>query len=280
VQYGGNTSCVEVRTADGALIVLDAGTGLRELGTALASDAEGARGSPDSAIGSAAKAPAPVQLFLSHLHCDHVIGLPHFAPMLNGRRDVAMRCGQAAPDVLRALIQPMFSVPFFPPVTGALDRVRYLAWDGVVDVSSAYRVRRLAARHPGSASIILVEDDAGLILAYAPDNELGYSSNDSTVHTWRDALAEQLQGVPLLLHDATYTDDELPHHQGWGHSSAREAARFAVQCNAKQLLLFHHHPDRDDGAVTRMVVDAEALVRSQGASTMVSGATEGRTLLV
>ncbi len=290
VRFGGNTACVEVRTADGAVVVLDGGTGLRQLGATLEAEPKGGRGSPvrsgrpelDQLANSMSDPMAPVQLFLSHLHCDHVIGLPHFAPMLQDHRDILMRCGGTTAEALRTLVQSLFDVPLFPPIPGALKRVRYLEWDARdgVGVSASCRVRQLTGRHPGGASIITVEDESGLLLAYAPDNELGYASSDPTVHAWRAALIEQLQGVPVLLHDATYTHDELPHHQGWGHSSSSEAARFAAACNAGQLQLFHHHPDRDDDALTRMITDAATLVRTLGSQTSVHGATEGTILLV
>jgi ribonuclease BN (tRNA processing enzyme) len=224
----------------------------------------------------------PVNLFLSHLHCDHVIGLPHFAPMLHDQRDVLMRCGETTPAALEALVRTMFDAPLFPPIAGALARVRYLDWDAAdgVQVSASCRVRRLPARHPGGASVITVEDATGLLLAYAPDNELNYASRDGSVQAWRDTLAQRLHGVPLLLHDATYTDDELPSHDGWGHSSANESARFAAACDAGQLHLFHHHPDRSDEAVAGMVSEAAALAQALGARTRVFGATEGTTLIV
>jgi ribonuclease BN (tRNA processing enzyme) len=281
-RFGGNTPCVEVRTADGAIVVLDGGTGLRRLGATLEAEPKGGRGSPADTAAPASDQLPPVYLFFSHLHCDHVIGLPHFAPMFNNHREIELRCGQSSPAELRALVESMFRPPLFPPITGALERVGFLEWDaaGSVQVGASCRVRRLAARHPGGASIITVEDDAGLILAYAPDNELGYAVDDATVQSWRTSLAERLQGVPVLLHDATYLDDELPSHAGWGHSSANEAARFAASCNAGQLQLFHHHPDRDDDAVTQMVSDATAVIAALGSRTVVHGAMEGTTVVV
>ena len=282
VRYGGNTSCVEVRTADGTIIVLDGGTGVRRLGATLEAEPKGSPGAPKPREFPALDPAAPVHVFLSHLHLDHVMGLPHFAPMLHDRRDLLIRCGDTSPAELRALVQALFTAPLFPPIAGALDRVRYLAWDAEngVQVTSSCRVRRLTARHPGGASIITIEDDVGLLLAYAPDNELSYASDDASVHAWRDALTARLEGVPVLLHDSMYTDDELPSHVGWGHSSANEAARFATACDAGQLQLFHHHPDRDDAAVTGMVSDAEIVVHALGGRTTVLGAAEDTTLLV
>jgi len=263
VQFGGHTPCVELRTADDDIIVLDAGSGLRGLGRAL-SNAHDAR---------------PIHLFLSHRHSDHVIGLPHFAPLTEQSRDVVVACGNADANELGPFLEALLSPPLFPPVAGIVSRLHARDWSTDDDVSvGRTMVRRLPARHPGAASIIAVQDDEGLILAYAPDNELSMASDDGTVIAWRDALATALRDVPVLIHDATYVTSELTAHVGWGHSTAEEATRFAVHCNAGTLLLFHHHPDRTDEQLTQIVLECRALAASMGSALRVVAAAEGLTV--
>ncbi len=264
VQYGGNTPCVELRSPEGELLVLDAGTGIRGLGQAVEGDGD----------------LRPVHLFLSHRHGDHLMGLPHFGPAIAQNRDVFVACGDVPPAELQTLIGALLSPPLFPPLPGSTGRLVCREWDLVEGrpFTAALRVRGLSARHPGGATVIVVEGDDGLLLAYAPDNELSFGSTDSVVIAWREALAQALRDVPVLIHDATYTDAELAAHVGWGHSSAEEATKFAVACNAATLLLFHHHPDRRDSELTQIVTDCRELARSMGSPLRVDAAAEGVSL--
>ena len=264
VRYGGHTSCVEVRTANGELIVLDAGTGMRALGQSIVSEIDS----------------RPAHVFLSHRHGDHVFGMSQFAPTIAGIRDIVLACGNVSVSELRSFVSALLSPPLFPPVNGLARRLSFLDWDVVegVQIGTDCRVRGLPARHPGEATVIVVEDELGKLLAYAPDNELGTGGSDASVTAWRDALAAALRGVPILIHDATYTDNEIAAHAGWGHSSAEEATRFAVACNAGALLLFHHHPDRSDDDIARLVMHCRELAQSLSSPLRVDAAAEGLTL--
>lgn len=286
VRYGGHTSCLEVRAADDTLLVLDAGTGLRALGQKLAAD-------------------EVTHLFLSHQHSDHVLGLPHFAPLMRdagvlaaaGPRDLPARgadegradaprvhltSGTASRDALYTLLDALLSPPLFPPVGADLERVALRAFDdgAPVEVTAGLHVHRFPARHPGEAAILRVDDAHGPAIAYAPDNELDYASTDPEVIAWRRGLTLALHGVPILVHDAMYTEAELPHHHGWGHSSALEATRFAMECVAGLLVLFHHHPDRTDEAMDALVQECRQLVALSGSSLRVIAAWEGLSLTV
>jgi phosphoribosyl 1,2-cyclic phosphodiesterase len=263
VRYGGNTSCVEVRTHDDTLVVLDAGTGLRGLGRKL-------------------EAGASVDLFLTHRHSDHVIGLPHFAPLFERDRVVRVSCGNADAVTTRALLELLLTPPLFPPLPAVLDQVRVNGFEhgAPVDVGDGCTVHRFPARHPGGAAIFRVDDARGAGVAYAPDNELDYASQDADVIAWRRGLTLALHGVPVLVHDAMYVDAELASHRGWGHSSALEATRFAMECVAGLLVLFHHHPDRTDDAMDAIVQECRELVALSGSSLRVIAAWEGLTLTV
>ena len=265
-RFGGNSSCVEVRTADGHVIVLDAGSGVRALGSQLELEADH----------------RPIHMFLSHLHGDHVLGLPHFAPLVSQDRHVVISCATADAATLRPILGMLLSPPLFPSFDGNANSMRLVDWHAErrIAVGTRGQVRWLRANHPGDAAIIVVEDDLGLAVAYAPDNELRYASNDGRVRAWRDALTLQLRGVPLLIHDATYASAELPAHVGWGHSSADEATRFAIECEAETLLLFHHHPDRQDEAVEQLLAQCRAIASASGSALRVLAAWEGLSLAV
>ena len=263
IRYGGNTACIEVRSANNDTIVLDAGTGIRALGNALQ------REGPSSTT----------HLFLTHRHADHVIGLPHYWPLYTRDRRISLRCGNADANAVRETTSVLLSPPLFPALEGianSLDIADFDADHGA-QVSANVRVRMLTARHPGGAAIFVVEDSDGPVLAYAPDNELAYASSDVDIIAWREELAKALQGIPVLVHDAMFRAEELTHHVGWGHSSADEAVQFARECNAGSLLLFHHHPDRDDIAIDDLVAECRS---GPGADLKIEAAYEGLELEV
>lgn len=269
VRYGGNTSCVEVRSDAGDLIVLDAGTGARALGAELQREYLRAGMS-----GTSAAQESVVHVLLSHRHGDHVLGLPHFTPLLSRTHTVCMLCGNSDAAGLRPFIQALLSPPMFPLLDGVTRHLDLCDWSagGDLAIGAQTRVHRLPANHPGEAAVLRIDHDGRPVVAYAPDNELAYASDDAAITSWRDGLAASLRGVPVLVHDATYTEREIARHAGWGHSSAEEATRFAIECGAERLVLFHHHPDRTDDAVDAMLAECTALAAGR---VHVSAAREG-----
>ena len=265
VRYGGNTPCVEVRAADDGLLILDAGTGIRALGAQLMREGD---------TGTA-------HIFLSHRHNDHVVGLSHFAPLISRTRRVAICCGDGESSSLQSFVEALLSPPMFPYVDGIGSRLDVSDWVRATARSvGTSRVHRFAAQHPGEAAVLRIDDAHGPAVAYAPDNELAYADESGAAVAWRTQLTEFLQGVPVLVHDATYLDAELPTHVGWGHSSSLEATRLAIECGAGMLVLFHHHPDRDDDAVERMVAESRALATQAGSALRVLAGWEGLVLTV
>lgn len=253
--------------ADGHHLILDAGTGLRGFGRQLASW-------PPIADG-----PRIMPLLLSHRHSDHVIGLSNFVPLVQTTTRVRIACGDITREELEPFVIQQLSEPLFPAIDGLLDAVEVRDFDelNTFTVSAACHVVALAANHPGGASVLRVDDPNGPVLAYAPDNELAMDVHDPELAVWRAVLRDSLQGIPLLLHDATYIGEELEAHRGWGHSSAEEATQFAMDCEAGTLLLMHHHPDRDDDAIDAMVVRCQTMVAQARSSLRVMAAFDGMT---
>ncbi|WP_373060859.1 MBL fold metallo-hydrolase [Gemmatimonas sp.] len=265
MRYGGNTPCVEVRAADDGLLILDAGTGIRALGARLM------RASDDRTA----------HIILSHRHSDHVLGLSHFAPLVAQTREVQLCCGDGEIASLQAFVDALLSPPMFPYVDGIRSRLRVYDWEhSPARHVGTSRVHRFAAQHPGEAAVLRIDDERGPAIAYAPDNELAYADSSIHLEAWRARLTSFLRDVPVLVHDATYLDAELPSHVGWGHSSSLEATRLAIECGAGMLVLFHHHPDRDDDAVERMVEESRAMVTQAGSALRVLAAWEGLALSV
>lgn len=249
MRYGGHTSCVEVCSADGTRLVLDAGSGLRALGGSLETGTN-----------------AAVAIVLTHRHVDHVVGLSQFAPLLAGTRSVHVWAADDDPAPLEPFVRALLAPPLLPAIETAGSTLAVHSWpEGGAISWGALQVRRFPARHPGTAGVLRIDDAYGPLLAFAPDNELGAStSRDMATRAWYRDLVDFLCDVPMLMHDATFTTSEATAYVGWGHSSASEAAELAAECGAGRLLLFHHHPDRRDDEVERMAVSVGAEAAAEG----------------
>jgi phosphoribosyl 1,2-cyclic phosphodiesterase len=257
VRYGGNTVCVEVRLSDGTLLVFDGGTGIRELGKELMR--EGFDG--------------PVHLLLTHLHWDHIMGIPFFAPIYSPGRRILVHplFTETQRGVLRN--RTLFDGIHFP--VREADIPAHMEFLG--DVDEAWRVgsatlRRIELNHPGGAQGFRIDDDGGTSLAYLTDNEL---SPPGKVDTSAEQLARFARGVDLMVHDAQYLAADMPAKKGWGHSTADEALRLAVEAEARELILFHHDPERDDAALDALGVEAAAWMKEHAPATKVEVAREG-----
>lgn len=256
-RYGGNTSCVEVRLADGSTLALDAGTGLRELGNTLVREGRESK----------------VHLLLSHTHWDHVLGLPFFAPLWNKANHVLVY--PLANDAQARFQGSIFDDIHFPvsvndiPAKVELARPEGLIWQ----VGSA-SVRPVQLNHPGGAQGFRIEDADGTSLAYLTDNELNARSAVITM----DALARFAEGVDLLIHDAQYLPSDMPHKLGWGHSIVDDVLRLAVMAGPKRLALFHHDPDRTDDDLDALAERARAWVQKNTPHLDVIVAREGLSL--
>jgi phosphoribosyl 1,2-cyclic phosphodiesterase len=232
VTYGGNTSCVEVVLDDGAALVLDAGTGIRALGLDLVR--RGTR---------------RINLFLTHLHLDHLEGLRFFAPLWDGQVTLDVWGPRSPVLSLRERILRAFSPPLFPldfrdvPARIAFhDLPGGEPWEA--DGVSLFADLVL---HPGPTVGFRLETGRSSV-AYLPDHEPALAGIDGRSTDWISggALAG---GADLVLHDAQYLDEEYGARIGWGHSSVDQAVAFCRAVGARRLVLFHHEPRRSDQAL-------------------------------
>jgi phosphoribosyl 1,2-cyclic phosphodiesterase len=230
IRYGGNTSCVQVTLEDGTILVLDAGTGIRNLGITLAK-------------------PTELHILLTHLHLDHIQGLMFFAPAFKVRSKIVI-WGPASPEAsLRDRIARYISAPLTPvevrelPCDVSFREAPETEWE----IGSA-RIRAASVSHRGpTLGYRISEGDSSL--CYIPDHEPGLGAPlEQTEQEWISGF-DLADRASLLIHDCQYTDREYPDHTGWGHSSLSDALTFASRVAAERVLLFHHDPLHSDDAL-------------------------------
>lgn len=237
VRTGGNTACLEVRCGD-ALLVFDAGTGLRLLGEALRQDG-----------------PADLDLFLTHSHLDHICGLPFFAPAFDPASRLRVWAGHLPPgQSIREVVCAMMRPPLYPiPIeTFRADfSFREFACGTDLEPAPGVRVRTGALNHPNGAVGYRVEC-AGRSLCLITDTEHTPGVPDP-------AVLDLVRGADVMIYDCTYTDAEYPAHAGWGHSTWEECLRVADAAGVGQAVIFHHDPARTDDELDAIAAAAERL---------------------
>jgi len=257
VRYGGNTSCVEVRDSTGSLLVLDAGTGLRELGISL--------------MNSNGSRPFSIDLLLSHLHWDHIQGIPFFRPAYDPNSTLRIR-GPEQSRPLKELLGMGMDDPFFPVDIDDLPAKLKIGelHDGSDEQIGRYRVRAVRIFHPAPALAYRIEAD-GRSVVYATDTEDPFSGSVNPVI----ALAE---GADTLIHDAQFIQSD--YKPTWGHSTITSAIEVAAKAGVKRLILYHHDPDRSDDALDHIGREAQRTGRELSPGLEVLVAREGLELEV
>jgi phosphoribosyl 1,2-cyclic phosphodiesterase len=252
MSFGGNTACLEVRLPGGEIVILDGGTGLRALGSALVEEAK---------IESLS-----LHFFLTHFHCDHIQGIPFFQPLYEKQNDVTFY-SMRPPKVTGEILEGQMSVPYFPVDFESLGAKRRFmqTLDRPFQIGDT-RISSFPLHHPQECHGYRF-DHAGSSLVFASDLEHGDPEFD-------EILLKAAEGADVLIYDAQFTPEEYEERRGWGHSTWLEGTRVAKQAGAKRLILFHHDPWHDDDALRAILTKA----RREFAET--SMATEGEVILV
>ena len=233
VRCGGNTSCVEVRTDAGGLIVLDAGTGIRALGLSLAEER-----------------PQYIDLLLTHMHLDHVEGLGFFAPVFDPDCTITVWGPSHESGSLRDRVAAYLSPPLFPLAFSELPaRIDCIEVSDETWRLENVTVTAAAVHHPGGALGYRLEE-GGRSLAFVPDNEPALQ---------RDSGLAVAAGADVLLHDAQYTSEEYRSRVGWGHTGLDDLAAYVAEADPQRVLMFHHDPAHDDAFLEEMRATAAEL---------------------
>ncbi len=258
VRYGGNTTCIEVRTNSGTLLVLDGGTGVYGLGMALLREL-----------------PVNVNLFISHTHWDHIQGLPLFTPIFIPGNTINIH-GTFDPvyaKSLRDILAGQMEYCYFPvreselranlKYTDLRNLQRTQVGDAVVTpvlmnhpvLAYGYKVEA------DGASVFFTGDHEPPINIYAPDDE-DYSEYEEIMAMKNESIYEHLRDVDLLITDATYTDSEYHNGKvGWGHGTFNTSLDMARSVGAKRLVFTHHDPMRSDDQLDEIIKGVKATLR-------------------
>ena len=240
-RYGGNTACVEVRSDDGTLVILDAGTGIQRLGNEIEGN------------------PGRIDILLTHLHMDHIQGLGFFAPIFRRGCEIHV-WGPPSPTLhLRARLTRYLSPPLFPIRLRDL-RANFEFHDAPQEpfTIGPLRVRADEVIHPGATLGYRISEN-GRSLTYLSDHEPALAAdNGQSDPTWVSGLG-LASNADVLIHDAQYTPAERERRLGWGHSSVPEAVSFAHAAQVGKLVLFHHDPARTDDQMDVLAADAASL---------------------
>ncbi|MGB6068056.1 MAG: MBL fold metallo-hydrolase [Desulfomonilaceae bacterium] len=260
IVHGGNTTCLEIETAAGGTVIVDAGTGIRTLGDVLL-----ARGEPISA-----------HLLMTHIHWDHVWGFAFFGPLFQTDSRIVVDGSPRGMEGLRRVFSRDYVDGTWPirfedlkariEVSQRLCRGQ-LSLDGTV-VESHY------LQHPqGGMGFKFTEDERTFV--FLTDNEL--LDKPSSGPSFRD-FALFCRNADILVHDCQYLPEEMEIKQGWGHSDLNSVVRLALEADVRRLILFHHDPWRTDAAVSSMVERCAKMLASANSEISAEAAQEGSTL--
>lgn len=224
VKYGGNTPCVEVRCGEDRLL-FDAGSGIREAGLDMLSDGT-----------------EQVDLFFTHSHYDHIIGLPFFKPMYNPSIAVTMWSGHLHGTMTTSeMLHQFVSPPFFPvklDICKASLNFRDFKAGDVLTPRPGITLRTFSLNHPGGCIGYRVEW-GGKSIALVFDLEHNPDSIDPVA-------LEMMKDADIAIYDSAFTESEMERYRGFGHSSWEQAVKLAAMARTKKLVLFHHAPSRTD----------------------------------
>ena len=229
-RYGGNTPCIEMRCGE-RLLIFDAGTGVRLLGGTLEAAGE-----------------VDADLFFSHTHFDHIVGLPFFCPAYKPENRFQVWAGHLGPDygieqALRLAMQaPLFPVPLDVFKAGIV--FHDFSAGETLDPRPDIRVRTAPLNHPDGATGYRAEY-GGKSVCYVTDTEHVRGETDRNI-------LSLIADADVVIYDSTYTDEEFETFLGWGHSTWQEGVRLCQAAGAKSLVIFHHNPDHDDAAMDRI----------------------------
>ncbi|MFC2155997.1 MBL fold metallo-hydrolase [Acidobacteriota bacterium] len=243
LKYGGNTTCIEIRTRDDDIIIIDAGSGIRKLGEQLLIEKR-----------------QTLNILFTHSHMDHILGFPFFKPLYFKGKHINVYGCSFPGDSIKEILSTAMSSPFFPV---SLDdfkaEISYYGVCGDIFSIGPVEITPILLSHPNRGfGYKFVED--GQSFVFLTDNELTYRHSGGL--EYGDYLSFSAK-ADLLIHDAEFTEEEYKRTKKWGHSVYKVALKLALEAGVKSFGLFHHNQDRTDAALDNMVRDCRDIIKDR-----------------
>jgi phosphoribosyl 1,2-cyclic phosphodiesterase len=274
VRYGGNTPCIELRLSNGELIILDAGTGIRNLGEKLIEDGESVK----------------AYILISHPHWDHIQGFPFFKPAFISGNELTIIGGETEKMTLPKMIADQMNKIYFPIQLTDLKatiKFRAVGEEDIVVFDAA--VKTMYVNHPSFAIGYRITHN-GKSVVYISDNEPFDKQVAQAMRNVEKIIIEKysrsksdpnqrifdfIRGADILIHDATYTPEEYVDRVGWGHSHYLFTLKAAAEGKVKKLVLFHHDPAHTDDKIDEILKTCKKEIRNRNYKFECIAAAEG-----
>ncbi len=277
--YGGNTSCIEVRVGN-QIIILDAGSGIRQLGQSLMKEVS------ENGLS--------LTMLITHTHWDHIQGFPFFVPAYHPRVKVRILGYEGAVHGLRGALFEQMQSAFFP--VGLHQMATHLTFEELGDMEfdlGTVKVRTIFANHPGICLGYRLSTPHGDIV-YLPDHEAyerceverqkaEHENSPNGLEYARiqdEKVVDFMRDAEVIIADSQYDAVEYPSHRTWGHTCADDTVQLAARAGAKRLFLFHHDPDHNDEKVAAMVERAQNGIGENVGKLIVAAAREGEEIVL
>lgn len=263
IKYGGNTTCLEVISDSGKVVIIDAGSGLNRLGSDLLSE------------GSV----RDIRFFFTHAHWDHLLGFPFFKPAYRKDYRLTFCSGPHAQSVIKEFLSHQMQAPYFPVNLESLNSEMIFECDNPCAEErfcncGDLKVKAFPVNHPnGGFGYRIMEK--GRMLAFAPDNEISFSHPGDP---GRESFVELFKGADLLIHDSQYSDEDYKITRGWGHATFRDAVDLAIEAGVRRLGLFHHDPERSDDQLEIQVEHCHQRIAAAGSDLECFAVADGMEL--
>jgi phosphoribosyl 1,2-cyclic phosphodiesterase len=246
LKYGGDTTCLEIRTKDDEIIVIDAGSGIRRLGNRLIAENRN-----------------HFALLFTHAHWDHLMGFPFFKPNYVAGTSIAVYGCPFVQTSIKQMIANIMLPPYFPVDFSDLKAdINYHETCGTIFTHQAVQVTTISLSHPNQG-IGYKFFENGKNFIFLTDNELGHRHPGGLAY--EDYVDFSYQ-ADVLVHDAEYREEDYRITRGWGHSVYKQALQLAIDAQVTKFGLFHHNQERSDAAVDEIVADCRRIVKEQRSS--------------
>lgn len=242
IKYGGDTTCIEVVSASGDIVIIDAGTGIRRLGTKLVNDGT-----------------LKVNIILTHPHWDHLAGFPFFKLLYDKKSEIHVRGPRTTQDSIRSIISRTMAPPYFPV---DLDNIHanikfHATGEEGFDIGSVH-IKTIPLNHTNVGVGYRLEED-GKSFVFLTDNELKHRHENGLKFI---DYVKFSNGADVLFHDSEYTTED--YKEGWGHSVCYDSLELALKAGVKKLGLFHHNQDRTDDEIDHIEKNCRTIIAEKG----------------